>query len=293
MALKRRNDVYVVILVGGKGKRLRPLSTDLRPKAFLSVAKNRRTMFGNTVRRALKLVAPERIIVVANEKHRALVKKDLPKGSWKNILLEPVSRNTAPAIALAVQHVLSRDKDASVLVMPADHYVLDPKKEEKCLRSGIGLLKKNGNAMVAIGIKPDHPSTEYGYIKVSKPGYISKARAFTEKPDIDTAAGYVASGNHLWNAGIFIFNAGEFIRSLDKYAPKIFRALSGGDIRKSYGSMPDISVDYAIMEKTRNLYCVKGSYGWSDVGSFDTLKKVLKRESRRFVEKSGKVVKII
>jgi len=293
MASKRYKDVYAVVLVGGKGKRLRPLSTNLRPKAFLSVTNDRETMFRNTIDRLLKLVESDHIVIVANKKHHTLVKRDLPKDSWNNILLEPVSRNTAPAIALAARYIMSMDRDAVMLVMPADHYIPDRGKEREALILGINFAKRHADAIITVGIDPKRPSTEYGYIKVSKSSTIAKVECFTEKPDIDTAERYIASGKYLWNAGIFIFRLGALSASLRKYAPKIFHMIQCRDPYRAYDDMPEISIDYAIMEKAGNIYCVKGRYEWNDVGSFDTLEKVLKIESRRFVKKSGKIIKII
>lgn len=303
MRRETAGQAYAVVLVGGKGKRLRPLSTDSRPKAFLSVTRNRRTMFGNTLKRIAKVIPPGRIVVVANKAHYGLVKKDLPKASVKNLILEPSSRNTAPAIALAASILKNRNEDAVMLVLPTDHYVPEEDKQLAALRKGIDFVKNNGDAIVVVGIKPKHASTEFGYIRIIEPlrtksrGALSagivKAEHFVEKPDLETAKKYIAGGRYLWNTGIFIFKVSALLKAIKKYAPKIFHGLKSKDMGRAYENMPDISIDYAILEKASNVYCVKGSYDWNDIGSFDALKKVLKRESRRFVEKDGKIIKIL
>jgi len=287
---------YAVVLVGGKGRRLLPLSTDLKPKAFLSVTRNRKTMFRNTLNRIAKVIPPEHIVVVANRSHSGLVKKDMPKASGRNLILEPASRNTAPAIALAASILNRKNKDAVMLVLPTDHYIHEEDKQLALLRKGIDFVKSKEDVIVALALKPKYPSTEFGYIKVSKSAGsagIVKAEHFVEKPDLKTAKKYIASGRYLWNAGIFIFKASTLIKALKKYAPKIFHGLKSKDMRRSYKKMPDISIDYAILEKADNVYGLKGYYNWTDMGSFDALRKVLKRESRRFVEKDGKIIKIL
>jgi len=288
--------VYPVILVGGKGKRLRPLSTDIKPKAFLSVTRDGKTMFSRTVERISRLIPESKVVVVANSDHAGLVKKDFKGIRPDNLLLEPVSRNTAPAVAYASSVLDARDSGAILVVLPADHYVTRIKDYLKVMRSGIDFARDN-EAVVAIGIDPTSPSTEYGYIRIhgrprgEKPCKVEK---FTEKPDFKTARGYINSGHYLWNSGIFIFRASVMLRLIKLYAPSMNSVLADrAGIEKAYPKFPDISLDYSIMEKAHNIYCVKGNYGWKDVGGFDSLKSILKRESRRFIEKNGKVTKIL
>jgi mannose-1-phosphate guanylyltransferase len=290
---------YAVILVGGKGKRLRPLSTDERPKAFLSVTKDRNSMFRNTVRKIQRLIPSSRIIVVANKMHAGLVRRDFPDIRKENLILEPVSRNTAPAVGFASSVIAGRDPGAIIVVLPTDHYIRDEKRQLKAIAAAIDLLRERKGAMVVFGIKPTFPSTEFGYIKTVKPkgrnasGAI-KVERFAEKPDLRTAGKYMKSGMYLWNSGAFCFAAGTLLKAMKSYAPAIYRNLkNSGSIGKEYEKMPDISLDYAVMEKAKNIYCIKGSYGWNDVGNFRALKKVLKIESRRFVEDGGKIVSIL
>ncbi|MDP3804844.1 MAG: mannose-1-phosphate guanylyltransferase [Candidatus Omnitrophota bacterium] len=290
--------VYVVILVGGKGKRLRPLSTEGRPKAFLSVTKNRKTMFANTLDRARLLVGEDNIMVVANKAHQKLVSKDFRAIKKENLILEPVSRNTAPAIALAAHRLAGRRGDAIMIILPSDQYVTDSSKYLDSIEKGVGFVSDVRNGTIVLGIKPKTPSTQFGYILVTGDGVrgtgIRKVLEFTEKPDLETAKIYVRSGQYLWNAGAFIFKANTILKAIKRFAPKIYALLDKLDKNmKNYEDMPDISIDYAVMEKTRNIYCVKGTYGWNDIGSFDSLVSVLKRESRRFILNDGKVTAIL
>ena len=291
-----REHIYAVILVGGKGKRLRPLSTDVKPKAFLSVMRDGKTMFGRTIERISRMIPESKIVVVANASHVDLVKKYFKAIKRDNLLLEPVSRNTAPAVAYASSVLNARDEDAVLVVLPADHYVTRVKDYLKTLKDGIDFARK-AEAVVVIGIDPKSPSTEYGYIRVHRRvrgQNAYKVEKFTEKPDQKTAKGYINSGHYLWNSGIFIFRASVMLKLVKLYAPKIDSVLAGkGALAKLYPKFPDISLDYSIMEKAHNVYCMKGDYGWKDIGGFDSLKSVLKRESRRFIEKDGKVIKIL
>lgn len=295
--INRKNKVYAVILVGGIGKRLVPLSKPSRPKPFLSITKDKKTIFRKTVDRITRIIPEENIVVVANRSQASLVKKNFRRIARENLLLEKASRNTAPAIALAALKLKKRNIDAIMVVLPADHYIGNQKAYADTLRKGVDYVSKNPRAMVTIGLKPYFPSTGYGYLKVKgrgARGRVCKVERFVEKPDLNSAISFLKEGDYLWNTGTFIFKATTYLGAIRRLAVDIYGGLK--DLRKieeRYEKLPNISVDYAIMEKAYEVYCVKGSYFWEDIGSFESLKKILKMEGRRFIEKDGKVNKII
>jgi mannose-1-phosphate guanylyltransferase len=293
-------DIYAVILVGGKGKRLQPLSTHSRPKAFLCVTRDGKTMFHKTVDRISRLIPRKDIVVVANSRHAALVRKNFPGIRKDNLLLEPVSRNTAPAIALAALALKDRSADAIMVVLPSDHYITREGAYLEALRSAVSFVKRNRRSIVTLGVRPNYPATGYGYIKLkaqsSKLKGICKVEKFTEKPDIKTAERFTRSGLYLWNAGMFVFGVREILKNFEDFTPQILRAFTapdGGKIRQRYKNLPDISIDYAVMENSRDIYCARGRFGWKDIGSFGALKEILLLERRPFREKLGKVTEIL
>jgi len=292
---KDRTPVYAIILVGGKGKRLKPLSTDARPKAFLSVTADRKTMFGSTLNRVRGFVGKKNIMVVANAAHSKLVRTDFPDIRKNNLLLESVSRNTAPAIAFAAHKVMASHGDAIMVILPSDQYVIGLREYIGAVKKGISFIRKNEDAIILLGVKPASPSTHFGYLKMQdvrcKTRGIYKVTKFAEKPDIKTAKRYLRSGQYLWNSGAFIFTASSILKNIKRFAPRISDLLDKG--MRYYKEMPDISIDYAVMEKSSDIYCVTGSYSWNDMGNFDNLISVLRRECRNFVFENGKVTAIL
>ena len=294
---------FAVILVGGKGKRLRPLSTDAKPKAFLPITKDGKTMFKKTLERIKRLIPPEDILVSANKAHAKLVKRDFPAIKKENLILEPVSRNTAPAIGLAAMALKKKFTDAVMIIVPADQYIPDEGKYLKAIKDAVRFAAENDCLMI-LGLRPTYPATGFGYVKISAKRKVQSAKLkdiykvakFVEKPDLNTAKRYLREGKYLWNAGAFVFRANSILKAIHAHAPAIYSLLMQAELSNLsgiYAKFPDISVDYAVMEHAENIFCVKSSYRWWDIGSFDSLKEILKRETRDFVEKNGKIIKVL
>lgn len=278
--------ILPVILAGGSGSRLWPMSRTHFPKQFISLV-NKSTMLQDTVKRLSNIehISP---LFICNEEHRFMLAEQLRQENMKHsgILLEPVGRNTAPAIALAALQAVEEGHDPLLLVLAADHVIKNTSAFTESVRSAVPLAEK-GN-LVTFGIVPDTPETGYGYIKQGQ--YISDRAffvdEFVEKPDLATAEMYVASGEFYWNSGMFLFKASQYLKELEKHQPDILSscqaALKGAhsdlDFMRidelAFRNCPDDSIDYAVMEKTRDAVVVPMKAGWSDVGSWSALWEV-------------------
>lgn len=272
-----------IILAGGSGTRLWPLSRTQRPKQFLKLLDARRSLFQQTLLRldGMDIQEPQ---IICNEEHRFLVNQQLKEiGHEKaTILLETVGRNTAPAIAVAALDALSKGEDPLLLVLAADHFIENIPSFHNAIKKAIYLAEKN--YLVTFGIIPSCPNTGYGYIKygeeISGSHFIE---SFKEKPSYETACSYVDSGNYYWNSGMFMFRASVFVNELNKYAPNILQycseAVSNSKVDESFlriddeffSRNPSLSVDYAVMEHTNIGVVVSMDAGWSDVGSWSAL----------------------
>lgn len=299
--------VIPVILSGGTGSRLWPLSRELYPKQLLPLV-NDRTMLQNTVGRLLGIADILPPIVVCNEEHRFMVAEQmrLIGVSPSAIILEPVGRNTAPAVAIAALEVIGSGQDPIFLVLPADHVIQDEEAFRKTV--GIGMPAAEEGRLVTFGIVPEGPETGYGYIKkgpeVGGQGAVGNVEAyghtpfkvyevekFVEKPDIATARSYLESGDYFWNSGMFMFKATRYIKELEKFAPEILSACrkahteAGRDKdfvwldSKAFSSCPSDSIDYAVMEKTSDAVIIPIDAGWSDVGSWSALWEIGEQDS--------------
>ena len=283
--------LHPVVLSGGSGSRLWPLSRENQPKQFLSLIGDR-SLFQETVLRACALPGTGAPVTVCADGHRFMVGEQLQGIGVASggILLEPMARNTAPAIALAAEHLLARDPEAVMLVLPADHLIED----ESAFRAAVGRAAALAEQdwLVTFGIQPDYPETGYGYIArgeaLGDGGY--RVARFVEKPALATAQAYLAEGTYAWNSGMFLFRAARYLEELARWAPAIRTAAGEAYARArtdldfirveadAFAASPSDSIDYAVMEKTERAAVVPVSCGWSDIGSWSSLWSVAQRD---------------
>ena len=293
--------IHAVILAGGRGTRFWPRSRTRTPKQLLNIV-GKDTMLEQTVSRLRSLMPPDRIWTVTNAEQTAAVKKQLPAAARKRVLTEPVGRNTAAAIALAAIHVRHAAKgDALLAVLPADHFIAQPEKYRKIVSAALQLAREPGS-MIVLGIPPTRPDTGFGYVErmgdaLGPSGFPAFAvRRFTEKPALDLAKQYVASGDFQWNAGMFFWRVSTFLDNLKRFLPKTHEALETlaetigkktykRRLRTIYPKLENISVDYAILENaTRQegsppVYVIPADVGWNDIGSWAAVYELLAKQS--------------
>lgn len=276
--------MYGIILAGGSGSRLWPMSRELYPKQLLNI-QNEDSLLQATYKRLENFIPHGNIIATTGVKHLANVKSQLSKnGDGLKVLSEPISRNTAPAIAIAVKNILANNEDDVVLVVPSDHVIKDIEKFKSSVKKGEQLAKQG--YLVTFGVQPSYPETGYGYIKVSDTiGDGFKVDRFVEKPDYEEAVAFLKTGKYFWNSGIFMFKASVFMKELKKHSPEISCLLERFDFSKSdeipyleYERMPNISVDYAVMEKSDKIALVKLECDWSDLGSWSSIYESEKKD---------------
>lgn len=276
--------MYGVILAGGSGSRLWPLSRELYPKQLLRL-NSKNSLLEKTFLRLLDLIDEKNIISITNAKHSSDVRVQLSNLAQNPVVLaEPVAKNTAPAIAAAVKYILDNGKDDVILVVPSDHLIEDVKAFSNTVKEGEKLAQEG--YIVTFGIKPDSPQTGFGYIKTKDPlEFGFKVDEFVEKPDVKTAKKYVDAGNYYWNSGIFMFKASVFADALKEYAKDIYENYEQFDFTQDasipyviFNKMPSISVDYAVMEHAKNIALIPLKSDWNDLGSWDAIYETNKKD---------------
>ena len=276
---------HVVIMAGGIGSRLWPLSTPEKPKQFIDVLGVGRTLIQLTADRFAPLCAPENFWVVTGEKYVSLVREQLPLIPEDQILAEPEGRNTAPCIAYASWKIAAKDPSANIVVTPADALVLKTAEFASVIGKALDFTA-GSDAIVTVGIAPSRPETGYGYIHASEAvrGEIVKVSEFREKPSLGTAKAYLADGHYFWNAGIFVWSVSTIVRELRAYAPQIagimdqlapslYTASEQTELRRLFPQCDKISIDYAVMEKSSSIYVIAEDLAWSDLGSWGSVKE--------------------
>lgn len=273
---------WAVIMAGGVGERFWPMSRRKRPKQLLSVV-GKRTLIQQTVARLKGVVAPSRMVVVTTADQVPLVRKQLP--NVKHIIAEPVGRNTAPCVGLAAAIIGKHDPNAVMVVVPADSYIPDVEQYRRVVGDALEYAGRE-KVLITIGIQPTSPHTGYGYVQLggAVAGRISRAKRFVEKPDRATAEQFLASGDYLWNAGMFVWSVGAINEALTQFQPDIaagcrqIQAAVGTKnfarvLKREFGKMTKISIDYAVMEKAGNVVVAKGDFAWDDVGDWAAIER--------------------
>ncbi len=273
---------YAVIMAGGSGTRFWPASRRLRPKQLLPLAPgDERSLLRATVERIAPLVPAERVAVVTSAELGEATARELPEVPQENLLTEPLGRNTAPCVGWAASVIGRRDPDAVLMVLPADHHIADEARFLEVLRRGIEAAEDG--AIVTVGIEPTRPETGYGYLEKGAPVRegVHLARRFVEKPNRQRAEQFLASGQFLWNSGMFFFRASVILEAIAEHLPSLAEGLARLDeaaargreteeLARTYPTLPSVSIDHGVMEKVDEVWVVPGSFGWSDLGSWTT-----------------------
>lgn len=286
-----RSHCYCVIMAGGNGIRIWPVSRNAKPKQFLDVADTGKTFIQSTYERFAQIVPEENIIVVTGDRYRELVREQLPQLAPENLLLEPYARNTAPCIAYATYTLLKRDPEAKVVVTPSDHLIEDQDIFVQTIEKAFDYVE-DMDVLMTLGVVPTRPATNYGYIQAYggseayKQGVPLQVKTFTEKPDRELAEVFISTGEFFWNSGIFIWKAQTIREEMEKLLPEVtglFKgweatlgtAVEGEFITKVYTDCANISIDYGVMEKTDRAWISPVQFRWNDVGTWESLYNII------------------
>lgn len=289
-------------MAGGVGSRFWPASREARPKQFLDILGVGKTLLQLTFERFLRLCPAGRIYIVTNSRYRELVKAQLPGIRDEQILCEPSRNNTGPCVAYTAFKLFDLDPDANFVVAPSDHIILKEELFIEKLQQALSFTARRA-AIVTLGIHPTRPDTGYGYIHFSpeEQDGLHKVLRFTEKPALEKARSFIDSGEYLWNAGIFIWSARTILQSFRQFSPEIYRILGRGIpfyntekeqefIDEHYPGTPSISVDYAILENSPEIYTIPADIGWSDLGTWASLHAEGRPNEEGNQIQSGKVI---
>lgn len=289
-------NLYVVLMAGGVGVRFWPYSRNSKPKQFLDVLGTGKTLLQSTLDRFAPLCPVENIYVVTHEELFGLVKEQLPMLSDEQIVVEPMRKNTAACIAYASLRIAARNPDAIMVVSPADHLIMKEEEFQTIIRKAADQAKDQ-NKLITLGIEPSRPETGYGYIQYhTEKSFAKKVKTFTEKPELSLAKKFMESGDFVWNSGIFIWGVKAIQEAIHDYLPEMAEVFD--EVRQklgtpeekeavlgAYSQCKNISIDYGVMEKAKNVFVCLGNFTWSDLGSWNSIHDIsVKNEDNNAID---------
>ncbi|CAM1361259.1 Mannose-1-phosphate guanylyltransferase [Tenacibaculum sediminilitoris] len=286
------SNYYAVIMAGGVGSRLWPVSTEKYPKQFHDLLGTGESLLQRTFSRINQLIPSENILIATNKRYEELVLEQLPKISSKQVLLEPTMRNTAPCILYAALKIRQQKENAVMLVAPSDHWIENETEFIKNIETSFNACAKE-DILMTLGIQPNHPNTGYGYIQFEEnASEIKKVKTFTEKPNLQKATQFLASGDYLWNAGIFVWSASSILDSFKKHLPEMVGILDDGNnvynsdfeddfIKNNYEKCENISIDFGIMERSEKVHVLPVDFSWDDLGTWGSLYNKLGKDTHQ------------
>lgn len=283
VSLDKNKHHYVAIMAGGIGSRFWPISRSKYPKQFLDVLNVGETLLQSTFKRFAHFIPVENIFIVTFEDYAGLVKEQIPDALESNILREPSRKNTAPCVAYIASKLYQRDPDATLIVAPSDHLILDTLSFIDTCRQAFDYVDRFVS-LLTLGIRPTYPNTGYGYIQYDQTPYegnVYPVITFTEKPQLEFAKTFIASGDFLWNAGIFVWKVRDVLAAIEKYLPEMYEVFNAEQehfntpgeqeaLERIYPQCVNISIDYGIMEKAGNVAIIPSEFGWSDLGTWNS-----------------------
>ncbi len=296
------NNRYCVIMCGGVGSRFWPFSKSEMPKQFLDFFGTGRSLLQTAVDRLNGIVPMRNILLMTNESYEPLIRQQLPEIGSDQILLEPARRNTAPCIAWAAHHIKALNPDARMMVAPSDHIIINVDKFRSSVLEAFDFIETR-DALVTMGIKPNRPETGYGYIQVGSQvqGNFSAVKTFTEKPNEDLARVFLDSGEFFWNSGMFFWSADSILSALSTHSPEVNAIFEQGKqyfgtpqendyINANFEACPNISIDFAVMEKAHNVFVETVDFGWNDLGTWRSLYEISPKNSSGNVTQNCKAL---
>jgi len=298
----KNNNHYAILMAGGIGSRFWPVSTTKDPKQFQDILGVGSTLIQTTFHRLAKIMPTENIIILTHKDYKKTVKEQIPQVKDEQIVLEPEMRNTAPSILLGALKIRKMNKEALILVAPSDHWIQGDVEFQQNIEEAFAIVSKE-DKLITLGIEPTFPNTGYGYIKYKKEETqeAKPVLKFTEKPSFKKAETFLEEGNYLWNAGIFIWSANFILESFRKYHPEPFRLFESGKdfyntdkeqefLDENYHKAQNVSIDYAIMEKSDSVYVIPAKFKWNDLGTWKSIEDELPQDEYNNTMVNGRLL---